>query len=196
LKYAETSKTQKDIKTYNNCIKQAKEEEKNATSTPAVTIDSTSTSTNTNSVNVGVTASATEGGSFSSTNPDTLLTKYCADRKAIIDNGGLVKYDGGVCDGENDSEGFNKLVTTANSILSWIVTISFLIGAAMAFYAGFLYVSSAYKPDARTQAKNIFINVVVGLIMIYLAWFIVGFILDTFATGESAGVFSGIQDSK
>lgn len=118
------------------------------------------------------------------------LEEYCKIKNnGGTPTGGLLKFDGGICDGVNvhkgKGEGYNALIETANKVIEWIVDIALLIAAAVAFYGGWLYISSATNPSARAQANKLFTNVAIGLFLIFTAWLIVQFILTVFARGDA-----------
>ncbi len=110
------------------------------------------------------------------------LTDYCEARGKDGKSGGFINYDG-AC--EKNESAFGELTSTTNRVLKWIVNMSLLIAAAMAFYAGWLYIASATDPGARSKANSIFKGVAIGLFIIFSAWLMVKFILFFFAKGEA-----------
>jgi large-conductance mechanosensitive channel len=52
-----------------------------------------------------------------------------------------------------------------------MIAISIPLATALFAYAGFLYISG--EQDKIKQAKNIFINVAIGFIIMITAWFVV-----------------------
>ena len=141
------------------------------------------------------------------------LDEYCQIKnKGGEPTGGLLQFDGGICNGtkihEGKGEGYNALIDTANKVIEWIVNIALLIAAAMTFYGGWLYIFSATSPSARAQANKLFTNVAIGLFIVFAAWLIVKFILTVFARGdattsdidnnynEGTSGFSGLQKKK
>jgi len=88
---------------------------------------------------------------------------------------GLVPCDGSVarpCD-------FNAFMTLVNTIIKFILfNLAVPIAAIMFVYAGFLLVTAGGEAaGARTKAKTIFTNAVLGLIFAAAAWLIVRTIL-------------------
>lgn len=118
---------------------------------------------------------------------ETNLTSYCKNKSMS----GLVTYDGGVC-GEG-GDGYTAVIDTANKTIGWIVGIALLIAAGVGFFAGLKYVASAADPGQRASAKKMLVNVAIGLFLIFAAWLIVEFILNTFADGGAGGGYSGIN---
>ena len=73
------------------------------------------------------------------------------------------------------------LMTLVNSVIHFILFDMVIpIAAIMFAYAGFLMVTAGGEAaGARTKAKGIFTNVVIGLIIAVAAWLIVELILTT-----------------
>jgi hypothetical protein len=86
---------------------------------------------------------------------------------------------------------FNALMTLVNNIINFILYyMAIPIAAIMFAYAGFLLVTAGGEAaGARTKAKSIFTNAVIGLILAVACWLIVKLILSTLAP---AGSFSWI----
>ena len=74
---------------------------------------------------------------------------------------------------------FNDLMTLINTVVKFIfVDLAVPIAAIMFFYAGIKLVTSGGSPEARSSAKNIFTNAVIGLALAACAWLIVSTILS------------------
>ena len=79
------------------------------------------------------------------------------------------------CSGEGCSA--CHFVILANTIIKWLITISFLLFAVLAVMAGFKLVTSGGNPSARSAAKSSFTNAFIGLIIIMAAWLAVDTLL-------------------
>ncbi len=55
-----------------------------------------------------------------------------------------------------------------SKILTWLVTVVGSLAALMFIYAGYLYVSAGSNPEAVTQAKDIIIGVITGILLLFL----------------------------
>ncbi len=75
------------------------------------------------------------------------------------------------CEGKDCSA--CDLVALANSLVKWLITISFLFFAVLAVRAGVKLVISQGNPGALSDAKDAFTNAFIGLIIILIAWLIV-----------------------
>lgn len=87
---------------------------------------------------------------------------------------GLVQCDGVLNPNELNRQqkcNFAYLVNSINYIIYRMIAISIPLATALFAYAGFLYISG--EQDKIKQAKNIFINVAIGFIIMITAWFIV-----------------------
>ncbi|MCX6752483.1 MAG: hypothetical protein NTZ87_03220 [Candidatus Nomurabacteria bacterium] len=75
--------------------------------------------------------------------------------------------------------GFNELMTLINTVIHFILFyMAIPIAAVMFVYAGFKMVTSGGSAEARGQAKNIFTNAVLGLVIAAAAWLIIRTILS------------------
>lgn len=85
--------------------------------------------------------------------------------------GGLVPCDGGK---ENPCN-FNSFITLINKIITFAtMELGLPIAAIMFAYAGFLMVTAGESAsEARTRAKDIFLNTLKGLLIALCCWLIV-----------------------
>lgn len=75
---------------------------------------------------------------------------------------------------------FNALLALVNNVINYMILLTVPIAAIMFAYAGFLLVTSGGESaSAKTKAKSIFWNAVIGLIIALAAWLIVKLILTT-----------------
>jgi ethanolamine transporter EutH len=82
-----------------------------------------------------------------------------------------------VCFNSTAGCGWRELAPFINGILKNLVVIGLLAAACMISYAGFILLQGLGDANARSRARSIFINVVIGLIILYGAYFIVDLIL-------------------
>lgn len=88
----------------------------------------------------------------------------------------------------SDNCGFNDLLTLVNTIINFILfVLAVPIAAIMFAYAGFLLIFSGGESGKRTKAKDIFLNVVIGLAVVAAAWLIVHTILSIVGYQQSWG---------
>lgn len=75
---------------------------------------------------------------------------------------------------------FNSLMDTVNRIITFLLVLTLPIVAIMFAYAGFtLITAGGESSNARTKAKGIFFNAVIGLLIAFCAYLIIFFILKT-----------------
>lgn len=55
-----------------------------------------------------------------------------------------------------------------SKVLTWLVTIVSSLAALMFIYAGYIYVTSQGNPEGITQAKDIIIGVITGIVLLFL----------------------------
>lgn len=113
-----------------------------------------------------------------------------------FDNGGLVpcgteradividkttgKETGGEITNPCEENGMKYLMDMINKIINYMLFVLALpIAAIMFAYAGFMLVVSGGEAGKRTKAKEIFLNVALGLILAAACWLIVNTILST-----------------
>ena len=88
----------------------------------------------------------------------------------------IVKCSGSDCD-------WKSLIGLAQNILNFIVTLSISVAAIMFAYAGWLYFSDGGNSQKISQAHGIFASVVIGLVIVLVAWLVVNTLLDVL-TGQ------------
>lgn len=93
--------------------------------------------------------------------------------------GGLVPCSGPDCN-TNDVVGF------ANNLISYLIQGLGIIAVIVMVYAGFKMVTSAGDEGAWTKAKELFGNVIIGIILILASWLIVDTLLKGL-TGRGLG---------
>jgi len=79
---------------------------------------------------------------------------------------------------DNLQNGGDDLVTTADNILGFVIGLLYFIAVVFGLYAGFVILTGAGEEDKMKKWKNIFIYVIVGLIVIFLASQIVRWIIS------------------
>jgi hypothetical protein len=70
-------------------------------------------------------------------------------------------------------------VVMANTIIKWLIGISFLFFALLAVIAGFKLITAGGNPGALRDAKSSFTNAFIGLIIILAAWVLVDTLMRT-----------------
>lgn len=83
--------------------------------------------------------------------------------------------------------GWNEIGFVFENILKALFVIGLFIAAAMISYAGWLLLSQQGSPAARGKAKTIFKDIVIGLILLFGAYFIVDLILTKIGFTDRAG---------
>lgn len=100
---------------------------------------------------------------------------------APVDAAGLVAS----CDGPTCSA--CHLVDMINRLIVWVIGILIVLFGLMLAYAGFNLVTSAGNPGALTAAKDMFVNVIIGLIIILASWLIVDTIIRGLGVTDARG---------
>lgn len=84
------------------------------------------------------------------------------------------------------------LITLANNLIAFGVYFSVLVATVMFVYAGILYVTAAANQANLENARKIFGNVLLGLVIVLTAWLIVDIVLTVF-TEKDFGFWSDIK---
>ena len=71
----------------------------------------------------------------------------------------------------------NHVVAFANNLITWLISILGVIAVIALIITGFKLVTSAGNPGAWADAKEMFTNIVIGIIIILAAWLVVDTIL-------------------
>jgi hypothetical protein len=84
---------------------------------------------------------------------------------------------------------WNALIVVANSIISFLLTITLTFIAPLSFaYAGFLYLTSGANPGQRSQANTMMLNLVIGIVVALASWLIVDAVMAVlYNPGASSG---------
>lgn len=89
-----------------------------------------------------------------------------------------------VCNGTTVPCTFDKLVLLANTLISDLVIISTLLATAVFIFAGFKLLTSGGNPSAMSDAKKMFMKVLIGYLWILAAWLVVYTITNTLLKGN------------
>lgn len=101
---------------------------------------------------------------------------------------GIVQCDGPDGAGSRECD-FDAFIATANKLIEFIIYLAASAAAILIAYAGFLYITAQGDSGKITQAHAIFKNIVIGFVVILLAWLFVKLILDVFETNEAVRGF-------
>ncbi|MEX2341146.1 MAG: pilin, partial [Candidatus Paceibacterota bacterium] len=69
------------------------------------------------------------------------------------------------------------VVKFANNLITWLISILGVIAVIALMIVGFKLVTSAGNPSAWAEAKGMFTNIVIGIIIILAAWLVVDTIM-------------------
>ncbi len=107
---------------------------------------------------------------------------------------GLVKNECGYTDGPNGWKmcGFGDFVSLIQRIIEYIFVLILPIAAIVFAYAGYLFMTSAGDSNKRTAAKNAMTKLVIGIVVVMLAWLIVRLVLKTLGVSSGFTMFLDI----
>lgn len=98
--------------------------------------------------------------------------------------GGLVPCNGPECN-------ICHLTQLAQNFIEFVVRITFIAAALLFAYAGFLFFTGGTSPDRITNARKIFTNTFVGIVIVLTSWLVVDVILKTLV-GQGVNPFTSI----
>ena len=80
----------------------------------------------------------------------------------------------------------NDLPSTLTNIIKWLLLSLAFIGVIMIIYAGVLWMTAAGNEEKVVLAKKVISSVIIGLVVIFLAWAIVTFVIEGLVYGSEA----------
>jgi len=121
------------------------------------------------------------------------IEKYCANKEEKMRDAhtwgkGFVQYDSVCSKYWGGKDGYHAFMDGLNKIISWIFKIALLLGAIALISGGGLYLSSAYNPKRRELAKNILVKTFMGVVLIFISWYVIDFIIDTLSSDKYSGL--------
>ena len=121
--------------------------------------------------------------------PDLALAQNLPDvnKDGIFNGGGLIPC------GQSADNTCNSchVVILANTVVKWLIGITFMIFAAMAVYSGVKLVISGGNSSAKEDAKEMFTNAFIGLFIILGAWLMIDTLLRFVLKGGESGNIEG-----
>lgn len=104
---------------------------------------------------------------------DPIIPEACKCREVPIENA-----DGSLSTQKSPSApGWGCVIKVVQNVINTAVGIAVIVVVLALVYAGFMLMTSGGKPDARTKARNLVTNAVVGIFVLLGAWLGVDFIM-------------------
>ncbi len=92
---------------------------------------------------------------------------------------------------------FCHIFTLINNILMFVLTCMVpIVGAAMLVWGGFIFLSAGPSPGKVEQAKGIITAVVIGIVIIFVAWVFLNSFLTTIGVAEWTGFIDNPDTSE
>ena len=126
----------------------------------------------------------------------SLFGGYTDTQKEILDSG-IVPTDCGYGIGPKGNGrmcGFADAITLIQNVIEYIFILILPIAAIVFAYAGFLLLSSGGNSSKRDAAKKAMVNVVIGIVVILLAWLLVKTILVSLGASDGFTMFLDIRN--
>ena len=94
------------------------------------------------------------------------------------------------CDGTPANPcNFSNLIFMVNSLLTWFISIAFILAAIGLTWSGARIVMAAGKESELSAAKNMFWNIIKGVLFVAGAWLIVYTIMTELVNPNGSGNF-------
>lgn len=82
---------------------------------------------------------------------------------------------------------FSEVLALAQNLINAGIAIGIIAAVLVIVYSGAMFMLNPTQPEARSNARKMFTNVVVGLVIVLAAWLVVDFIMKTIYVGEAGG---------
>lgn len=105
---------------------------------------------------------------------------------------GFVQIVPDICDCENTAPAFGCVMQVLQNVIRVLIAISFVMATLALMYAGFVWMTSGGNAERRSTGKNLLLNVIVGIVVILMAWLIVDFVMKTFSDEAKFGPWHDI----
>ncbi len=98
--------------------------------------------------------------------------------------GGFVPCGGG----RDDPCQMCHFIQMGNSIMMWFVVVLIVLGVFVLAFAGLKLITSGGNTQAKDQAKDMFVNVIVGYLLVLSAWLIVDTLMKVLTNDNIGGL--------
>lgn len=77
------------------------------------------------------------------------------------------------------------IAKTAQNLLNTAIYIAVFMSAILFAYAGFIYITNIANHGEISKAKNIFANVIIGLVIILASWLVIDTLMKTLVAPDA-----------
>ena len=100
----------------------------------------------------------------------------------------MIGYYDPVCD--LDGKEYENFMETVNTAISTIFRLAILLAVLAGVWAGIKYFWASYNGEEKLveENKSMLKNILIGLILIILSWYIVDWIVSFFSSGKYSGL--------
>lgn len=85
----------------------------------------------------------------------------------------------GTCTCPNSAPDWGCILQTVQGVINLVVGLAFVLLVLSLMYAGFLLMTRGASPEARTSARRVVANTLIGLAVVLIAWLGVDFLMKT-----------------
>ena len=78
------------------------------------------------------------------------------------------------------------IAKTAQNLLNTAIYIAVFMSSILFAYAGFIYITNIANHGEITKARNIFANVIIGLVIILASWLVIDTLMKTLVNNDES----------
>jgi hypothetical protein len=94
--------------------------------------------------------------------------------------------------GVSTAPAYGCVLATIQNLINFGVTIGIVVFTFALVYAGFVWMTSGGNPEARNKGRSMLLNVIIGLVILLIAWLVVDFIMKKIYNSDAYGPWNGI----
>ncbi len=113
-----------------------------------------------------------------------LLATLSLCAPSLVLAAGLVQVVPESCNGTGGCQSICDIAQIAQNVLNDAIYIAVFLSAVLFAWAGLKMLTSVANAGERTRAKEIFVNVAIGLIIILAGWLVVDVLMRTLVGGS------------
>lgn len=102
----------------------------------------------------------------------------------LVFSAGLIQIVPDTCNGPGGCQSICDIALIAQNVLNDGIYIAVFLSAVLFAWAGFKYLTNVANPGEVTRAKEIFVNVAIGLVIILAGWLVVDVLMRTLVGGS------------
>ena len=95
-----------------------------------------------------------------------------------------IPCNGVVINGVGKECTFADLITGVNAVVGWMIKTGLIVSALVFAWAGWLMIEGSDNPNQIKRAKQMMLDVLIGLVIMLSAWLIINLVLTALTNGN------------